>query len=150
MRTLWKFAVLPGALAVAALVSFLAPRAGAVVPSDIAGTYAGKVNFKFFPMTEGTPASRGSDEAEATVTYDPPNLFVNITVHTDDGDILYTLMGSYGLGRFHASGGGPGGQATIAGKATGAAGKIKLTGTGFNLPLDSVTELKFVLKQQAP
>lgn len=151
MRALLKFSVLPGALALAALASFLAPRAGAVAPpADPTGGYAGRVTSKFYPLSAASSPSRGTDTATVMVIFNPPMLHMDVTVDGDSGPEVYILDGSYGLGRFWATGPGPGGLTFISGKFTGAPGKIKLTGSGIVTRPDALMEIKVVLKQQPP
>ena len=153
MRAILALVAVPAVLAAAAGVAALlapAPEAAAAPPESVGGFYSGKAVFKFSPLVEENAASRGNDLADATINVDGSNVMVNLTVHADGGDQLYTLMGSYGLGRLHASGGGPGGQTTLVGKATGVEGKVKLTLAGYTLAADSINELKLVLKEFTP
>jgi len=150
VHAILKYAALPVVLGAAALASVLAPRAGAVAPADITGAYAGKLNYRYYPLTEGDTPARGNFPATASATFNPPNLSVTLMVETDEGQEAYTLQGRYGLGRFWANGNGPGGQMALTGKATGLDGKVKLTGKGGLVGPDVLNEISFVIKQQPP
>jgi len=151
VRTALKLAVLPLALAAAAFASVLSPAAGAAAPpADITGSYDGKFNFKYYPLTEANVPDHGKIPCSMAVTFNDPMLSITVSIQTEFGPKVYNLQGRYGLGRFWATGNGLGGQMALSGTVAGVAGKLKLAGGGTVTAVDSLQTFKAVMKELPP
>ncbi len=96
----------------------------------IAGDYAGKVSFKFFPLDPSEKNEKGSFPATCAVAQKGAEITLDIEVQTDEGLQQWTLVGVLGNTNFWVTNASATDPLTLSGRVKGKAPKLKLKATG--------------------
>ena len=109
----------------------------------IAGSYAGKVNYTFFPLEPSEKKKKGSFPATCEVTQKGAEIQIVIDVQSEEGLQQWTLTGALGNSNFWVTNGSLTEPLTLSGHVKGKEPKLKLKLAGVLGGPDELNEVKF-------
>lgn len=146
MRPSLKVLGLGLALAGAGLFALHRARAQDGNP-NAAGAWEGKVAFKDFSLDPGSSGDNGRIPATMTINQNGADLFLQLSVTTEEGVETFLLTGLIGNGHFWVFNGDTESPMVLSGHFGGSDQSLKMKGTGILASGSSVSEVKFNLRR---